>query len=310
MRLQSVIEANRGPVRLRSAIGNVIVDRANGIIANAAIITAGEAKGHPFSIDRVSMAQIVGAITDRGGTLPVRCTHPDDGQDGLPTTVGQVRNVRLEGSSVRGDVYLLSHAPGREHLLDVAESMPTEIGVSLEFPADGFSIAESSGALVLRVTRVDAADLVGRPAANPNGLLAAGDETMAKQPANNNDTPTAPAAETPASDAASGGVSFGPEAIAALRKALSIPDDIPDDGIEDYLKIKAAEARQAEDALAAENEAMNKTDAAIAAMNPPVMTAAPAPVLAAGSSGKTLTMAEAEKQIRARDEAILGSPLV
>lgn len=209
----SAATATHEPLMLRASLGAAQVDRDAGIIRDVAVISLGPAKGHGFEVDAVMLQQVYESIVSHGGRLPIRYTHPGDGVDPLPGIAGELQNVRLTSTAVRGDVHLLPSFSERDRILDIAERMPKEIGLSIEVPGDSYSFAEAGGVTVGRVQDVRAADLVGRPAANPSGLLAEG----------------------------TGVKKMSPEATAALRAVLNIPESIPDEELENYIKVKAAE---------------------------------------------------------------------
>jgi len=105
--------------------------------------------------------------------------------DALGTQVGRLKNPRLAGSSVRGDIYLEDYAeflPGlgnvKKYLLALAATDPTALGLSAVIFYDLQPLTDAYGATdalpAARVNRLDFVDFVGKAAANPNGLLSAG----------------------------------------------------------------------------------------------------------------------------------------
>jgi hypothetical protein len=180
--------ALRAPV---FADSEVQVDKVAGVIKNASIITIGPAKGWGFEIDATTLEQVATLINAAPKGVPARFKHPSlaanaDGMvpDSLGTDVGYVRNARVVGNSVRGDVYLMDYAkalPGlgdvHTYLLLKAESDPSGFGLSAMIFFEPEAVADAGGnltRLVARVFDVQAVDFVGTPAANPNGLLSAG----------------------------------------------------------------------------------------------------------------------------------------
>ncbi len=158
-------------LRVRTGhLGKIQIDRAAGVLRDVSVIAIGEAKGHGFSVDRVMLQQVFDAISQRG-SVPVRFVHPRGDADPLPMIVGQLRNVRLTASAVRGDIHLLATSEHRARILEIAETMPGEMGLSIESPADAYEIVSEGGRQLCRLRDVSAADLVGKPAANPRGLL-------------------------------------------------------------------------------------------------------------------------------------------
>lgn len=165
----------------------VEVDEVAGTIKNAAVMTIGEASGHGFSIDAKTLEQVSSLINEAGPAgLKMRFKHPEENEDGrlpddLGTDVGFIKNARIKGDSVRGDIYLAdyaSHLPGqgdvRTYLLKKAKSNPDGFGLSAVIGFDPEPVVDAAGelvGLVARVFEVQAVDFVGKPAANPRGLL-------------------------------------------------------------------------------------------------------------------------------------------
>jgi hypothetical protein len=186
----STLVALRAPV-VYSTAGDVDVDEAAGVIKNVALMTIGPARGHGFEIDATTLEQLAEKINSDPSGMGVKCrvTHPDidaDGQmaDDLMQLVGRVRNARIVGNAVRGDVYLGDFAkvvPGlgdvRAYLCSLAKHDPTALGMSAMFSYSIEPKLDDAGQVKALVARIQPAhtvvgvDFVGKPAANPNGLL-------------------------------------------------------------------------------------------------------------------------------------------
>lgn len=195
----SLLKSTPAPVRhvgtLRTSIivgtNAITVDESEGVIRGASLMTVGDTKGHPFSIDRKSLDQLLAILLAKATSVPSRWKHPNvvtnNGQayldDALGTLVGTIRNPRIEGDTLRGDVYLgdyASHLPGlgdvRSYLLKVAKSDPSALGLSavIEWePEIAYDAAGTPQMPVARIFDCKAVDFVETPAANPNGLLSA-----------------------------------------------------------------------------------------------------------------------------------------
>ncbi len=160
----------------------VEVDTENGIIRNASVMTIGPALGHGFELDQTSLRQLVETI---GDGVQVRFKHPEDPHaDSLGTDVGFVRNVRIDGNQVRGDVHLGAWAkslPGVgdvwTYLLTKAQQAPASFGLSavIDYEVEPVQVG-GPPRLVARIFGTQAVDFVGKPAANPAGLLSAAPE--------------------------------------------------------------------------------------------------------------------------------------
>ena len=172
--------------------GDISVDETEGVIRGASLMTIGATKGHPFHIDQHSLDQLLAILLAKAGNgVPSRFKHPtmreEGGQnyldDALGTLVGTIRNPRIVGDTLRGDVYLgdyASHLPGlgdvRSYLLKVAKSNPSALGLSAVIEWEPEITYDISGNPTLPAARIygcNAVDFVETPAANPNGLLSA-----------------------------------------------------------------------------------------------------------------------------------------
>ncbi len=197
------LSAKRRTVALAGiSSAGLTVDLANGVIANAAIMTIGEPQGHDFLVDQKTLETMMACLS----SAPARCRfgHPPAGPDGYPvdqpgTLIGEVNNFRIEGATLRGDVRLGPYAksmPGLgdvwTYVINVATASPENLGLSAVIGFEPEPILKNGQpvGVAARVFSVNAIDIVGQPAANPNGLLSAG----ARAPAAS--TPAAPSGPT------------------------------------------------------------------------------------------------------------------
>lgn len=176
----STLHLHRATLRANVAsFSSVDVDFENGIIKNASVMTIGPALGHGFELDQTSLQQLVDTI---GEGVQVRFKHPaDPSADSLGTDVGFVRNVRVDGNQVRGDVHLGAWSkslPGVgdvwTYLLTKAQKAPATFGLSavIDYEVEPVSVG-GPPRLMARIYGTEAVDFVGKPAANPGGLLSA-----------------------------------------------------------------------------------------------------------------------------------------
>lgn len=185
--MKTQLDSKRTRANLRanvSSFGNVTVDAEAGIIRGASVMTIGPALGHGFELDRTSLEQLADAIKARGGSIKVRFKHPKMHEDGsidddLGTDVGTLSNVRIEGDRVRGDITIAEYATAlpvygdvRSYLLKKAQHAPDSFGLSavIEYEIEPVTV-DGNTRLMARISDADAADFVGSPAANPDGLL-------------------------------------------------------------------------------------------------------------------------------------------
>ena len=149
-------------------------------------MSPGPAKGHGFSLDALSINQVVA----QGEGIRGRWTHPSPFSDGLGSFLGRWHNLRMENSKAVGDFHF-SEAAHQYHpqglqvsaaqwLMDRAEQDPDVLGVSVVAEMDVESVQlDGESRLVGRVRRLEAGDFVDEPAANKDGLFQA---TKALQP--------------------------------------------------------------------------------------------------------------------------------
>src|SRR5207244_3247087 len=113
------------------------VDEGAGLIRGAALMKIGEARGWGFLIDAMTLKQVAGLINSADGGVKMRFKHPDMAADDLGDVIGKVKNARIVGDTLRGDVALGDYAtvlPGlgdvRSYLLKRAMSDPSGLGLS------------------------------------------------------------------------------------------------------------------------------------------------------------------------------------
>ena len=140
------------------------VDAQSGIITNVSVATIGEAKGHGVRIDGTTLQQIQTAA-EKTDSIQVKVDHWS-GFDGI---VGNLRQFRIDGNHLRADLHLLENHPARNRILEMAEKMPGNFGLSIAYVGDS---EEKDGFFFARVTELLAVDLVDAPAANSDGLFA------------------------------------------------------------------------------------------------------------------------------------------
>jgi hypothetical protein len=171
------------------------VDRSSNTIRDAVILTGEtEALGHGVYVDEAGVQQAAKLLLGR--SLPAYATH--DGLwrgDRLFEQIGFFSGFYLDGLKLRASQFSFlrafeEHQPEkRDILLELAESAPTEFGLSIVFDGEAvwkledgtetpaMSMRRPEGALgdmpVQRFARIESADFVKSPAANPEGLFSA-----------------------------------------------------------------------------------------------------------------------------------------
>jgi hypothetical protein len=148
----------------RFALGTV--DRTSGIIRGCSLATVGPARGHGVYCDETTLTQLLSSARSFTSGLKVKMDHGGGAGD----IVGLLRDLRIEGTQLRGDLHLLRSYEKREYVLELAETMADTFGLSVAFSGP---TEERSGKLFARCTEIYSCDLVADPAANPNGLFSA-----------------------------------------------------------------------------------------------------------------------------------------
>ena len=172
------------------------VDADNGILRGVRVITKGEAKGHsflgePIIVDDTTLDEVVSAAATFSDGVPVKLAHGTD----IEELIGSIREIVREGDCVRGDLYLLKSHESYATLIEMAETMPSNFGISISFmnapeavygndqepdgdeddgPVQGINpqyadqINQEITAYAARVCELYSADLVQAPACNPS----------------------------------------------------------------------------------------------------------------------------------------------
>ena len=175
-------------IRFRSGIATGIkngksgIDKENGVIRGAAIVTKGEAKGHNMQIDDTMLNQVVELGNKSQLGIKSRFGHPNMSSDALGTFLGRTTNFHRDGDIVRADIKLDKSAyetPNgnlAKYVMDIAESDPAAFGTSIVFSGKHEELRNNNGeiqqdangnAIVLaRCEKLYAADVVDEPAAN------------------------------------------------------------------------------------------------------------------------------------------------
>jgi len=171
-----------------------VVDSKEGVIHGVSMITGGlTAKGHGLEVDNTTLKQIH-ACARKMGKVPVKTNHGS----GVDSVNGFLDGFRIDGDKVRGDWTLLQSYQNTAHLLEMAEKMPSSVGLSVAFRGDPetsdgakvyfdektkapYTLNASGGRVMLaagekiyaRCEELVSTDLVASPAANPDGMFSA-----------------------------------------------------------------------------------------------------------------------------------------
>lgn len=146
------------------------VDREAGVIRGVAVITEGPALGHGMYVDATTLQQVKAAAETYQNGLKVKMTHGGDAGD----IVGALRGFRIDGKTLRADLYPLRSYEKREYVFELAETIPDTFGLSISFSGPD---EERDGKTYARCLEIYSCDLVAEPAANPSGLFSKQAET-------------------------------------------------------------------------------------------------------------------------------------
>lgn len=157
------------------------VDRETGVISGVSVISVGEAKGHGMFVDATTLEQVKLSAEQHEDGVKVKTDH----WSGFNGIVGVIKNFQIDGDKLRGDLHLLENHEAREKVLEMAEKMPSQFGISISFSgeaetkpveADGIT----SEVKFARCESLEACDLVDSPAANKDGLFSAKEDAFSK----------------------------------------------------------------------------------------------------------------------------------
>ncbi len=148
------------------------VDAENGVIRGVSVITSGiKARGHDLHVDDKTLLQMLEAAESMG-RVPVKWNH----KTGADAVNGYLENFSIVGGKLKADWHLLASHSQRDHALELAQRMPTGIGLSASFTGKPEKKGEKSFA---RCDELVSVDLVATPAANPSGLFSQVDRVSA-----------------------------------------------------------------------------------------------------------------------------------
>lgn len=149
------------------------IDAKKGIIYGVSVITEGEALGHsyqyqgnklPMMIDEETINQVMQAAKTYAGGLKVKMNHTSD----AASIVGSLRNFRIDGTQLRADLHLLNKSDCRDYIIELAEEIPDQFGLSISFSGSTRVIGDQAFA---SCEEIYSADIVDAPACNAGGMF-------------------------------------------------------------------------------------------------------------------------------------------
>src|SRR5687767_5799850 len=105
------------------------IDEREGIIYGMSIITTGEAKGHGLFVDAKSLETCLAATRRYSSGVLCKADHGT----GVFEALGALRNFRVDGEKLRGDLHLLKSHPRFASIIEAARRMPNAMGLSISF---------------------------------------------------------------------------------------------------------------------------------------------------------------------------------
>lgn len=129
-----------------------------------------KAEKYPIKIDEQTLRQ----VADAGNSKPSVKAKLNHGES-VGDIIGCYKHFRVEGNAVRADLTLMKSSPHKDYVLELADTLPDEIGNSIDFlPYYEVVNTTSPVSVVARCKKLNSVDIVDQPAAtnslfeNPN----------------------------------------------------------------------------------------------------------------------------------------------
>lgn len=175
----------------RTAEPVVRVDRKANVIFGASLMQIGDlndAEVRPWTVDAKTLDQALSMASRSSNGLKARFTHPNMSADGMGSYLGRWKNLRIDGSTLRGDLHIADAAftsPQGDlgnYVMDLAESDPESFGVSLATKLDSADLQQFTtmndskpkserSMWPMRFAAIKAGDVVDDPAATRGGMF-------------------------------------------------------------------------------------------------------------------------------------------
>src|SRR5258707_13895169 len=104
-------------------VGNI--DTKAGVISGVSVITAGPVAGHDMYADEKTLQTVMASAQEYDG-LKVKLNHGSDVGD----IIGYLDNFRIDGEQLRADFHLLQSSEHADYVLELAATVPEQIGMS------------------------------------------------------------------------------------------------------------------------------------------------------------------------------------
>ena len=155
--------------QFNSASGHDRVVAEEGIIYGVCVMRVGEAKGHGVMLDDGSLESFLRLTVGRPDGVGVR--FGADHRAGAEDFNGTLRNFRKVNGMIKADLHLLKSDLNFSKLIEMAQKMPNEFGLSASTDAEKVIVkGEEQFKDPIRFTELFCVDVVTNPAAT-NGLF-------------------------------------------------------------------------------------------------------------------------------------------
>jgi hypothetical protein len=145
-------------------VGNI--DAKKGVITGVSVITAGPVAGHDMYADDKTLQTVMASAQTYEGGLKVKLNHGSDVGD----IIGFLDNFRIDDDQLRADFNLLASSEHADYVLELAITIPDQVGMSIAFSFDSEDV-EGLPYPAVRCIEIFSCDLVDSPAANAGGLF-------------------------------------------------------------------------------------------------------------------------------------------
>jgi len=108
----------------------------NNVIEGYLVCSKGYAKGHELYLDSEFLKSVVALGNANPSGVPAHFGHPESDTEALKSIIGYSKNFRLDGDSVRADLFLLNSAEQKPFIEELADKMPSHFGASMMFMRD------------------------------------------------------------------------------------------------------------------------------------------------------------------------------
>jgi hypothetical protein len=149
------------------------IDAENGIIYSVVVMSKGEAKGHNLMLDDKSIDGFLALCQASSDGVKIRFGKDHDA--GADDINGALKNFRREGDKIFADMHLLKSDANYAKLIEMAQKMPNQFGLSASTTATEELIGHEK---FVRFSEVQSVDIVSNPAATKGLFFSANNHTQ------------------------------------------------------------------------------------------------------------------------------------